>query len=80
MLHNGRLTEVEDGLGPQCSAVFQLDADTFRALGDNDLAAAEAVRIGRVVIEGNGLDQALLAAILQAAAVRGIARIAEPSL
>jgi hypothetical protein len=80
ILHNGRLMEVEDGLSPQCSAVFQLDAGTFRALGDSDLAAAEAVRIGRVVIEGNGLDQAHLTAILQAAAVRGSARLVEPSL
>jgi nucleoside-diphosphate-sugar epimerase len=80
MLHNGRLMEVEDGLGPQCSAVFQLDARTFRALGDSDLAAAEAVRSGRVVIEGNGLEPTLLAAILQAAAVRGSARLVEPSL
>jgi hypothetical protein len=79
MLHNGRLMEIEDGLGPQCSAVFQLDARTFRALGDSDLAAAEAVRSGRVVIEGNGLEPMLLAAILQAAAVRGSARLVEPS-
>jgi nucleoside-diphosphate-sugar epimerase len=75
-LQNGQLMEVEDGLSPQCSAVFQLDADTFRALGDRNLAAAEALRNGRIVIEGNGLDQAHLAAILQAAAVRGIARVA----
>ena len=34
LLHNGRLTEVEDGLGPQCSAVFRLESPTFRALGD----------------------------------------------
>ena len=79
LLQNGRLMEAEDGIGPQCSAVFQLDARTFRALRTSELAAAEAVQSGRVVIEGNGLNSAQLAAILQAAATHGSHRAIEPS-
>ncbi len=78
LLHDGRLTEVEDGLGPQCSAVFLLDAHTFRALSACALAVAEAVRSGHVVIKGNRLDPACLAAILQAAAVHSATQIIEP--
>lgn len=79
LLRNGRLMEAEDGIGPQCSAVFQLDARTFCALRTRELAAAEAVQSGRVVIEGNGLNPAQLAAILQAAATHGSHRAIEPS-
>jgi hypothetical protein len=71
LLCDGRFLETEDGLGPQCSAVFRLDAPTFLALGARKLAAADAVQSGRVVIEGNGLEPAQLAAILQAAATNG---------
>ncbi len=70
LLRDGHLMETEDGLGPQCSAVFRLDSPTFLALGTHKLLAADAVRSGRVVIEGNGLDPDQLAAILQAAAPR----------
>jgi nucleoside-diphosphate-sugar epimerase len=69
LLRNGRLAETEDGLGPQCSAVFRLDAPTFLALGTRRLAPADALRSGSLVIEGNGLAPAKLAAILQSAAV-----------
>ena len=79
ILHDGRLTVVEDGLSTQCSAVFLLDAHTFRALSNRDLAAADAVRAGRVIIEGNGLEPARLAAILQAAAANGTAQLVEQS-
>ena len=78
LLRDGRLTAVENGISPQCSAVFRLDARTFRAMGDRHLAAVEAMRTGRVVIEGNGLDTSHLAAILQATAVRELAQVAEP--
>jgi hypothetical protein len=72
VLQDGRLTEAEDGVCSRCSAVFQLDASTFDALGSHTLAAAEALRSGRLVIKGNGLAQADLAAILEAAAVHGM--------
>ena len=71
LLTDGRLTGTEDGLSPQCSAVFRLDAPTFVALGARKLAAAEAVRSGRLVVDGNGLAPAQLAAILVAAAADG---------
>jgi len=71
LLHNGRLTEAEDGLSPQCSAVFRLDTPTFHALGTHKLVASEAVQSGRVVIQGNGLELAQLTAILQATAAHG---------
>jgi nucleoside-diphosphate-sugar epimerase len=77
VLHDGRPTEAEDGLGPQCSAVFQLDAPTFLALGARKLAAAEAVRTGRLVIEGNGLAPTQLTAILQATAAQSVQRPGE---
>jgi nucleoside-diphosphate-sugar epimerase len=70
LLRDGRLMEVEDGLGPQCSAVFQLDTGTFHALGNSDSAAVDAVRAGRVIIHGNGLEPHRLVAILQATALR----------
>ena len=79
VLRDGRLVETEVGLNRQCSAVFQLDALTFRALGARELAAVEAVRSGRVAIQGNGLEPAQLAAILQAAAERGAVGVGEPS-
>jgi nucleoside-diphosphate-sugar epimerase len=73
LLHDGSLTEVEEGLGPQCSAVFRLDSPTFRAF-------AEALRTGRVVIQGNGLEPSRLAAILQATAtVHRAVQLVEPS-
>jgi nucleoside-diphosphate-sugar epimerase len=78
LLHNGRLTEAEDGLGPQCSAVFKLDTRTFHALGVRKLVASEAVKSGRVVIQGNGLELAQLTAILQATASHG-SSVASPS-
>ena len=72
ILCDGRFLETEHGLGPQCSAVFRLDAPTFLALGARKLAAADAVQSGRVVIEGNGLETGQLAAVLQAAATNGV--------
>lgn len=72
LLRDGRLTAAENGLSPQCSAVFRLDARTFRALAVRELAAADAVRSGRLIIDGNGLEPARLAAILQAAAIHGV--------
>ncbi len=71
LLTDGQLIRTEDGLSPQCSAVFRLDAPTFLALGARKLAAAEAVRSGRLVVDGNGLAPAQLTAILVAAAANG---------
>jgi hypothetical protein len=71
LLTDGRLTGTEDGLSSQCSAVFRLDSPTFVALGARKLAAAEAVRSGRLIVDGNGLAPAQLAAILVAAAADG---------
>jgi nucleoside-diphosphate-sugar epimerase len=79
VLRDGSLVEIEDGLGPQCSAIFRLESPTFRALGTQALAVAEAIRTGQVVIHGHGLDRAHLAAILQAAAVNGADKLAEVS-
>jgi nucleoside-diphosphate-sugar epimerase len=79
VLQDGRLMEAEDGICSRCSAVLRLDARTFHALGSRELAAAEAMRSGRLVIRGNGLAQAELAAILEAAAVHGMPDAVEPS-
>ena len=79
LLHDGRLTAAENGLSPQCSAVFQLDARTFLRWARRELAAAEAVRSGRLVIAGNGLEPTRLEAILQAAAARETQPVIEPS-
>jgi hypothetical protein len=68
LLNNGRLTAVEAGISRQCSAVFQLEARTFHELGTREFTAMEAVEDGRVVIQGNGMPQSQLAAILQATA------------
>jgi nucleoside-diphosphate-sugar epimerase len=76
LLRDGRLIGVEDGIGPQCSAVFGLESPTFRALRSRRLAVADALRSGRVVIHGNGLDLAHLAAILQATAIGGATELA----
>ena len=46
LLSNGRLTDAENGLSQQCSAVFKLDAPTFLALGARKLAADEGPAIG----------------------------------
>jgi hypothetical protein len=77
LLRDGRLVAVEDGISPQCSAVFRLESPTFRALRSRHLAVVDALRSGRVVIHGNGLDPAHLAAILQAAAIGGAAELAK---
>lgn len=68
MLRGGDLVAAENGLSPQCSAIFQLNSHTFRRLASRQMTVPEAVEAGRVVIVGNGMEQHALEAVLQTAA------------
>jgi hypothetical protein len=73
LVRDGCLLGAEDGLSPQCSAVFRLDSKTFQQLAARQLSVAQAVRQGQVSILGNGLKLATLEAVLQAAVTEQVA-------
>jgi len=73
LVRDGRLLGVEDGLSPQRGAVWRLSSRTFQQLAAGQLSVRQAVCQGQVVIEGNGLPQAALEAVLQDAVAPRVA-------
>ncbi|MCA9116183.1 MAG: SDR family oxidoreductase [Planctomycetaceae bacterium] len=54
-LNHGRVIEARPGLTSQCTATFYLNTGTFRGLSDSRQSVDEAMAVGRLVIEGNGV-------------------------
>ena len=71
MLKDHELVAAKYGLSAKSTATFHLNSDTFRALALRRFPVRQAVESGDVRIEGNGLEQHRLEAILQAAALGG---------
>jgi hypothetical protein len=67
LLASRRLAAAERGISGHCTAVFHLTSKTFHRLAAQRLTVAQALREGRVRIEGNGLAPHELESILQAA-------------
>jgi thioester reductase-like protein len=62
---DGKVVGADMGLADSCSAVYQLNVDTFASLAKGNLTAAQAVAKGDVVITGNGLSKPELTGVLQ---------------
>jgi nucleoside-diphosphate-sugar epimerase len=74
LLADRRLAAAEHGINGQCTAVFHLSSKVFHRLATHQLTVAQAVRAGRVRIEGNGMASHELESILQAAVSNESAR------
>jgi len=68
ILERGRPIAAERGLGPHSAASLHLDSKTFGQLAAHQLSVAKAVRLGRVVVEENGMTSSQLLPVLEAAA------------
>ncbi len=76
VLRDGRLVAIDDGVSPRSSAIFHANSVTFYSLVKGELSVSQAVKAGRVRIEGNGMDRRRLEAILQATATAQAAEVA----
>lgn len=63
--NDGKVIGADMGLSDRCSAVYELNVDTFASLAKGDLTADQAVATGEVVILGNGLSKKELTGVLQ---------------
>lgn len=84
LLQGGRLVGVEMGADGKSQTHCYLNSETFARLADGSLTVEEAVRRGRVLVEGNTSSPSQLAAILaqlmdSAAESRSLARFASPT-
>ncbi len=69
MLADDRPIAAERGLSPKSTAIFHLNSETFQRLALRRLAVRQAVKTGKVRIEGNGLELPRLEVVLQATAL-----------
>jgi putative sterol carrier protein len=76
VVRDGRLVAIDDGVSARSSAVFQVNSTTFYSLVQGELSVSQAVKTGRVRIEGNGMDRRRLEAVLQATATAATAEVA----
>jgi nucleoside-diphosphate-sugar epimerase len=76
LIRGGRLVAIDDGVSARSSAVFQVNSATFYSLVQGELSVSQAVKAGRVRIEGNGMDRCRLEAVLQATATAAAAEVA----
>jgi thioester reductase-like protein len=60
-----QVVAAEDGIGERCETVFQLTSDTFSRLAAREISVSQAVREGRVVIAGEGMQPSSLEALFQ---------------
>lgn len=65
VLQGGRPVSVDMGVAASCSAVYQLDVDTFASLARGQVTADQAFANGRLEIRGNGLSKPELLGVLQ---------------
>ncbi len=68
--NDGKIIGADLGLSDRCSAVYQLNVDTFASLAHGNLTAAQAMATGEVVILGNGLSKPELTGVLQQVALK----------
>jgi len=64
----GKLIAAEEGIHRRCSGVFFLSSKTLEQMIQHEISAVEAVELGRVLIEGNGMETRRLVSSLQAVA------------
>ena len=65
VMEKGRVVAVEQGLSPRCTATFYLNSNTFECLATRRSTVQQAIDLGRVLIEGNGVPPGELARALQ---------------
>jgi len=68
VLQDGRLIAAERGLSAESAASFRLDSGTFKDLAMHRVDVSQAVELGRIDVEENGMTCPGLLTILQAAA------------
>ncbi len=68
-LDNREIVSVIPGISDRCTARYYLNSQTFESLQQNKLTAEDAVRSGRVLVEGNGVPLPELSRILQSIAI-----------
>lgn len=56
LLRDGELVGADVGCDPQCTAIYRVDSQTFALLASGKETASEAIKSGRLVVEGNGLS------------------------
>lgn len=64
-LHANRIVAANPGITPACTATFYLNSNTFERIATSSMSGEQAIRSGRVLVEGNGLPQPELARLLQ---------------
>ena len=76
LVRDGRVLAINEGVGRRSTAVFHVHSATFRSLVDGHIDIAQAVKAGKVQIEGNGMDRRRLEAVLQVTARAGAGQLA----
>lgn len=69
VLDNGELVQAEMGVSPKCSAVYQMNVETFASMARGQVTADQAFEEGALVIKGNGMSKPDLLGVLQKVAV-----------
>jgi len=71
LLDNGEPVEAELGVSTKCSAVYQMNVETFASLARGQVTANQAYEDGTLVIKGNGMSKPELLGVLQKVALPG---------
>ncbi len=69
VLDNDIPVEIDQGVSPKCSAVYQMNVETFASMARGQLTANQAYEQGTLVIKGNGMPKPDLLGVLQKVAL-----------